>query len=456
MLLEAKKQAESQLTGIKSELETAKYITPEQPDVVQGLKALLKEKGTSGEALSEAVARLTKEKYIDDSQPSVAKGVEKLLSDKAAVAQKLSQTSEQLAARDKTLESAKKRLIDAKYLDANAGNEDLAKGLDQALSQGQSPLLSAVSNIVSTVGPGSAHAAARVGQLMDQSTRLTAQQIELARMHVMLQNSRTPSQMLPVWQGLLQDRTRTDLAERALIDAQSVSKEPAADARMKAMALYTEGLALRNLGKYAEARMALQSALAADPGADREAIQRTLNELANPSAYFIPAADSYWRAGDITRALGAVDGGLTLFPRGSKESASLLALRSLLLLDAKRAKGPVKADDPQLLEAKNDASAAIAAGAVADGNYAMGRIEEVSGHQSAAVKYYREAIAKAAGKDSESRYVLALARALVGMSGSAPVEKPATQPTEKPASKPAEKTKPDATEEKKQEPTKDS
>ena len=80
------------------------------------------------------------------------------------------QTSEQLAARDKTLETAKKRLIDAKYLDANAGNEDVAKGLDQALNQGQSPLLSAVSTSSALLVRVAQALQERIGQVINQST----------------------------------------------------------------------------------------------------------------------------------------------------------------------------------------------------------------------------------------------------------------------------------------------
>jgi tetratricopeptide (TPR) repeat protein len=92
----------------------------------------------------------------------------------------------------------------------------------------------------------------------------------------------------------------------------------------------------------------------------------------------------------------------------------LLALRGLARLDGAVKAGNLKADSPAVKQVREDADAAVKAGAVGEGNYTLGRLAEELGDLPAAVKYYQLAVAKYSGqKKLEAVYRLALARVLL-------------------------------------------
>jgi tetratricopeptide (TPR) repeat protein len=79
-----------------------------------------------------------------------------------------------------------------------------------------------------------------------------------------------------------------------------------------------------------------------------------------------------------------------------------------------QAKKRLDPKDPIIDQARKDANAAIAAGALADGNFAAGRVAEELGDKATAEKHYREALkAHPADDRAGSRYRVALGRILL-------------------------------------------
>src|SRR5260370_30544057 len=89
-----------------------------------------------------------------------------------------------------------------------------------------------------------------------------AGEAEIKQVQAGLEQRWTPFQMLSVWQAVLHDRNRNDATDKAALDVQRVTNDTKASPEARWEALYVQGLILRNQGKYPEARMLLQQALA--------------------------------------------------------------------------------------------------------------------------------------------------------------------------------------------------
>jgi tetratricopeptide (TPR) repeat protein len=232
----------------------------------------------------------------------------------------------------------------------------------------------------------------------------------LQRAQDALAQRHTPEEMLSVWLPVVNDRAHRDVAEKALADAERVLKDDKATSAAKAQAKAVQGLALRDQGKFDAARAALEQALkdGAKDATWHAMAQNAQKELTNPAAFYLPRAEQLHAAGRYPAALGMLNQGMQAFP---KDNGRLLALRALVRLDQVRDKnkGKVPADDPAVAEIRKDAETAVAAGAVADGHYAAGRLTEELGKLDDARQSYQ--LALDAKPDNRTR--LALARVLM-------------------------------------------
>jgi hypothetical protein len=474
LLVDAKKKTADQVAAVRTALENAKYLTAEQKDALAGLNKLIKDQKDEAATLAATADLLKPGKFVDDKDASVPKGVEKLLAAKKAADQQAEEVTGKLKTADGTLQNVAEKLAAAKYLPApRTERAALLKGMDHALADAASPVVKAVGRVAGDVNGVAADLAGRLARGFDLTSRLALTQEEVARYQVLLMQARTPREMLDLWLPLLQDRGRKDLAEQAVRDAQHIAKDKKADPEVRAEARAVEGVALRNLGKYAEARKALQEALAPTrplPAAPREGDWRSyahpvLTQLTNPTFYYLAQAEKARAAGKPGEALAILNEGLEVFPKDTKEGGRLLAVRSLVHLDLAltpaRPQKPVTtsprviegekpvaarpaADAAQLAEAAKDAAAAIAAGAAAEGHYAAGRLAEAQGNWAQAEKDYRQALdAHPAADAAGSRYRVALARVLLKEYEGRPA------PQEKaPVAPPAEEKRPPAATEK--------
>ena len=231
-----------------------------------------------------------------------------------------------------------------------------------------------------------------------------------------LKDSRRPEQMLSLWLPLLRDRGRTDLADEAILDAERVLKADAASPADRGRAHAVKGLALRNQGKYDEAKTELEKAKTDLPKGEGEWQLETdsaLLEAAHPAAYFTLMAGQYRAEGRNAQALAMLNRALESAAPAAR--AGLLVERGTVRLDAAltRGKGQVAAADPDLAAAQKDAEAAKKDGA-AGAFYLAGRIDEAQGNLDAAVNDYRRAYAAHGAADADGfRYETALARVLM-------------------------------------------
>ena len=240
---------------------------------------------------------------------------------------------------------------------------------------------------------------------------------EQQRQKEVLSQRHTPQEMLPIWMLVLQDRKRTDMAKLAAQDAKLVEEEAANDA-VKAEAKCVRGVALRNQGKFDEAGGLLKQALK-DAGAAKEEwhvqANQVLFELAAPANYYLPRADELHAAAQYQPALEVLNEGMKAFPPESR--GLFLAVRSQVWLDWARSRAGgarLTGKDAGVEDARQDATNAITAGAVAEGNFAAGRVAEELGSWVEARDAYQRALAAHPAADRDgSRYRIALARVLV-------------------------------------------
>jgi hypothetical protein len=255
---------------------------------------------------------------------------------------------------------------------------------------------------------------------------------------------------IDIWPAVLQDRDRKDVLDQAVRDGQAVAADARANADAKAKGRFVEGLALRNQGQFDAARKRLKAALDGEgKGEWKTAAQKALQELTDPSAYYLARPMELLASGHGARAVAILDEGLSaeLFANNGR----LLALRSQARLQQARdeAKGKkLTADTPGVKEAAEDAKAAVEAGrkandalALADGHYAQGQIAENLGNWPEAQKSYAAALdalkqagGGAAKARASGRCQVALARVLLRLSQGAPIgaEEPAPDRTATP------------------------
>jgi hypothetical protein len=334
-----------------------------------------------------------------------------------------------LKAAQKTSEERQADLTSAKQqLEKMKGNSDSQSG---SLKKVRDELVAANlldSNEKADVGEA-VKRLIEVAKSRDPQGTLRRQGEEMARLSAALKERWRPQEMLPLWRLLLdENRTRSELARMATMDAQRVLADPQATAAQRGAAEVVIGLALRNTEKFPEARTMLETARNVATNEEWLACaDSALKEVSNPAAYFNSQAQLWYDHGRIETALAVLERGMKVLP--AQDRGRLLAQRSMIELDAARArvKGPIPPTEPLLTAAQRDADAAAKTGA-AEGHYAAGRIAETLGQVDAAIASYRAALAAHGKPDSQgNRYRMALARVLLLPRGARPTP-PAAPP----------------------------
>ena len=151
---------------------------------------------------------------------------------------------------------------------------------------------------------------AKLAAITDPQGMIHGLQGEAARLNGALQQRWTPDQMLTFWMPLLQERGNSDLADKAILDADRVLKEAKASPDDKARAHAVKGIALRNEEKYAEAKAELEQAKATLPKTDGVwslETEAALKVASDPSAYFAARAEAFRKANQTAPALAMLN-----------------------------------------------------------------------------------------------------------------------------------------------------
>jgi tetratricopeptide (TPR) repeat protein len=452
---DALKEATKAVESIQSSLKEAGY--PADKDVSEQVKKLAKDAGADKallddvskalkvqkDKLAAAVKKLDADKTMADGKLAKARErLEAAVDKDRLMGKELDQGIEMLVADKKMVETDRARLDgivktvrdklkEGRFLTGDASKDAaVLAGLDKALKQAISPLVTAMAEVTGAVTDATSGLPDLVNRVYDLTTPVQREaQLGYYKMREPLVH--TPEKMLDNWIPLLSDMDRKDaaeLAKKASIDANWVKKQALqATPADKAKADYILGLAQRGQLNYVEAKKLLEVVAAGpempnDPPFKKQARQ-VIWEMTDPLAYYVRYAH--------LAAQDKRDRMLTELAAGVKattgaQKGSLLALSGLVRLDKARAAGrkldPKMAD---LVQAEADGKAAIAAGAMEEGNYALGRRAELLGDLDAALKHYRVAAQLKGRKDLASAYRLALARVLLQVNTPAPEEKKA-------------------------------
>jgi hypothetical protein len=397
---------------LEKDLRDGGYLTDKNTpsQALQALAEKAKEGGAQAKELTDKLAATQKaQKDAEDKATALEKQVQKVKADNTKLDDDLKTAKKTIEERQSDLTSAKKQmeklqsdydthnatlkkireeLVAAKLLEAK-GKEDVSAGVKKAID---------------------------VAKSKDPEGMLRRQSDEIAHLSAALKESWQPRQMMRLWLLLLdENRNQTDLADKAMKDAQRVLADVRATAAQKGEAEVVLGLALRNTEQFSKAKTMLEAARSAgDKKEWRAHADAALKEVSNPAAYFAAQAQMWYDHGRMETALDVLARGMKVLP--AKDQGKLLAQKSLIELAAawSKVKGSLPSTEPLLIAAQKDADAAIKVGA-AEGHYAAGRIAEELGRVDAAIASYRAALAAYGGKlDSDgSRYRMALARVLL-------------------------------------------
>jgi tetratricopeptide (TPR) repeat protein len=420
LLVDSKKKSGEALEMIKEAL------GGDPKDIGSEASKALKDYKKKTEDLDSIAKMLMPGKYVTEDQPSPVKGVDALVKAKKDLDIKFDDLSKKYAIADGIVQGVKKRLIDKKYLVAGAESaEDIFKGVEKLIKEAEAPVVMALQRVTGAMGMIGRNSGGNLASKIDLGASLAASEASNASYAALLMQSHTPKQMLDLWLPLLDDRDRKDVADGAVLDGKRVRTDRAAPAELKAQAACVEGLGLRNQGNYDEARAAVAEAVkGAGQAPWRQYAVDAQAELTDPAAYYLPRADLLRSEGKYSTAIAVLNRGAGAFPEGPK-NGQILAGRAVVALHMAKAKakGPLDKSHPDVVAASKDAQAALAAGAKADANYALGRIAEELGDYATAHKSFRAAVAAHPDGDrTGSRYRLALARVLLRIPDAAPAE----------------------------------
>jgi hypothetical protein len=403
---------------LKAKLVEGGYLTAEKKDPVQAINDLAKKAKEADDLRGQ----------LDTAKEDVKKAEKAAKDAKAdadAEAKKDIEAAKKAADADaaKKVEDAKKEAaaaakkeIDATKLDAEKAKKDA----DDKAKDAEAKVKDAL-DLAEKTKESLAKAEKRVKELeTEKDPQGTVRRIQgeldkandqLAKANEQLKQRWQPAEMLSLWAPLVKDRTRKDLAEKALADADRVLKDEASPAAAKGQAHAVRGLVLLGQGKYADAKAELEKAKPAVGGDWAGVVDAALKEAADPSASLVAQVKELRDRGQTEQALTALD---KLVEGAAPESRGrLLAERALLRLDQARGKGRLKADDPDVVAAMKDADEA-AKGGDAEAFYAEGRIAEALERFDAAAENYQKAFDAHKALDAQgARYRVALARVLL-------------------------------------------
>jgi tetratricopeptide (TPR) repeat protein len=415
---------------LEGRLRNPDYLAAEPKNRIKAVDDLLDKAGKTSQTrlLEELSGKLVKEK----PEKPITNAAELV----AVVNAERKATSEALVKLEGTVADMKKQVADlggklkeaTELAQATTKQLDVAEGRAKTLQAAEKEYRSVLQGVSDAVGVKfsdpktdlkpllqGVRDAARVARMRDPTGTIRSLEAEVRTSRASLKERWAPARMLDFWLPVLEsDRGRKDLAEAALLDADRVSRDPAATAVEQGKAELIRGLALRNGDRFAEAKPLLEKARASLAGAGGDWATRAndaLREITDPASVYLSKADrllAQGRAADAVTVLGQAAEALPAANRGP-----VLARRSLLALESARSRGPVGAGNPAVQRAREDAEKAAGAG-LAEGHYVLGRIAEELGQFDQAVASYREAVkGTAAADEAGSRYRIALARVLL-------------------------------------------
>jgi hypothetical protein len=437
----------------KADHQKASDSLVEANKLVDGLQTDLKDAGYNAASAKEVPAQLKKliaKQKADDGVLADAAKTLQVDKDKIAGAVKKLDADKKAADMDRTrlgavVKCVRDKLTEGKFLTGDASKDEaVMAGLDKALKQAISPLVTALGKTTTAVVEAAEAAPDAVAGLV-ALTRPAEREALLGYFRLREPLVQTPQKMLDAWIPLLENMDRANAAElgkKAIIDANWVKKQDLQATPVdKAKAEYLLGLAQRNQLNYVEAKKVLEPLAAgpektSDPAYKKRARQ-VLWEITDPLAYYLRYGHLQAQ-GKLDRMLAELDAGVKAATGAQK--GSLLALTSQAHLEkavtaAKNKKLDPKA--PDVIQADVAGKDAIAAGAVEEGNYVLGLKAELLGDLNTALNHYKVAAQYKGRRDLASLYRLALARVLLKAAPAPAAEKKA--PTDK-----TDKTKADA------------
>jgi tetratricopeptide (TPR) repeat protein len=228
----------------------------------------------------------------------------------------------------------------------------------------------------------------------------------------------TPEEKLDTHMALLADRKRNDAKELGAITREAdwvLSKESKADDEARSKARFVQGLALRNLEKFGDARTAFAETLKTvqalpKTGTWTKAVAQAQREITDPTAYYIPRMDGFRTERDYKSAFDEANTALKAMP----EDARLYALRGLIRYESVRGQGAkIPADAQKEIRADTD-MAAMDEKVAAESAYIVGLLEEDLGNWPEAEKNFRQALKLHQGAPEDAgKYRVSLARLLL-------------------------------------------
>jgi hypothetical protein len=448
-LLTAKAQEDQRMAAIAKALVDAKIL--DNPDKLEAktIAALAQDLGEAKAVVGSV------EKLIGAKKEQVSKKLQELITARKDLDEKLTQVNDALkkakakdGGAEGIVELAKSRdqlqaektslnnaLVQAlKELGQPAAPKaggDLTKELMASIAavrdKARSPVVTALSQVVSSLGDLSAGANGMIQAALNRATVEGELRYYQAREPLI----QAPAQKIDTWIALFQSGEAKDArdAQAAARDAAWVtSKEAKSSPEATARAHFLEGLLARNQAKYAEARKKLADAvkegqsLKTKPEWPTQAA-RLLKELTDPTAYYLPRAESLAQEGRGQAALAVLNTGLAAIPDNSR----LRAQRALVTVETAGAPARLKEVEKQVradaeAAAKDPATAATA-------TYALGRLEEELGHFAKAEADYHQALKASKDNPAEANRIrVALARLLLREPSPAAEAAPAAPP----------------------------
>jgi len=402
-----KKTAEKKLTEAKQVMLAAKFITDKDDFTAKKLEDVLKTLTTDLKGLDDKITAINDALKKAKATGAEVKGIEEIAKARDA----FEKDRDDLA---KVVDDVAQELAKATILaDAKDARTKIVQATKQAIRNSESPLAVPAAKIGMSLGSIGASA----GSLLKDGFKYLDQGAQVVWFHGREKFIQTPEQKLANHVALLQDRGRRDAKELADItrEADWVRTNPKADAESKAKARYVQGLALRNLEKFAEAKKAFEETLAAIPkvpaaGSWQDSAHKSHRELVDPDPYYVKEIKRHLADNNSQAALNEATIGLKAIPG----NAILYSQRAMIRYETVRGKGPKAA---KMVEGDIRADAAGAAADVklkAEAKYIEGLLEEELGNFDVAEKLYKDAIDLHQGEpDGAARYRISRARLLL-------------------------------------------
>ena len=236
-----------------------------------------------------------------------------------------------------TVKAAVKEFIDGKIVPENADpRKTIVDGARLARQKAESPLSIPLAQLGMSLGG----IASGTSKVVEKSFDLSRVFTELGYFRTREPFIQTPEQKMDTHLALLANRKKNDAKELAAITREAdwvLSKESKADAESRGKARFVQGLALRNLEKFADARTAFDDTLNRLKPLDKagpwsKSVTVAKDEITDPTVYYIPRIEAFRAEQNFKAALDEANTALKAMPA----DARLFAQRGLTRFEAVR------------------------------------------------------------------------------------------------------------------------